>query len=174
MKVKLLRTIRSLMLSAFMFAGDFSETFAQQELEQGIPLSLDRRYYLSFIYIHKENSEEQMRVKAGDSWIFSNSQELENFYGPKEAAKLNSRINFSSQAFVLVVTELLDSCKTGDIHSLERVGEDTLKVTMITRLKLPCTSEPAVEHYRLLLFPIERPVAKVDVVYIEKLTHLPK
>jgi ribulose bisphosphate carboxylase small subunit len=168
----------SMMLFVSILASQFQKSLAQHETEQGIPLSLNRDFFISFKHIHEPEPHKPYpdvwkEMVAGRSRILSTVEDLERFY-PGEDAKFTQKFDLIKDVVVVVTTELLDNCRVGGVYGLERIREDHLKVTMLTKVRVPCKSEPSRENYRLIGFPIERPIATVEIVYIQKELKMPE
>jgi hypothetical protein len=160
------------MLLVLILAGGFLETFAQQETEQGIALSLRRAYFRMRVFA--KNNMGTNRVKPGDTWILKNFQELKDFFGEDKASRFAKVVDFDKEVVVVVVSDLLDSCKRTGISALERIQEDRIKVTVETFQGESCKPAPADTPYTLLGTHIERPVTAVEVVYISKIVETPE
>lgn len=145
----------------------------QSSAEQGVPLSLERIYIFSRKYIGKKYTDEWMKLKAGDSIVFSNIQEVQEVYGPEKEKGIAQVTDFDRQAWVLVVSELLNTCKRAGVKSIERIEEDQIRIKVETLLTEPCKPKAGEERYQIIGMPIERPVAKVEVVLTSETVVLP-
>lgn len=130
----------------------------------GVPVSLDDRFYFE---------DPTDKFKPDDTWILSTPEELYNFYiemyglhGMERAKRVAQSVDFEKMVAVVVVS-LLDTCKfRATITKLERIHEDTIRVTIKTELRDPCQPSPIKIPHQTMGVPIERPVKKVEIVDI--------
>jgi hypothetical protein len=122
------------------------------------------------------------KLKTGDIRILGSLQELKNFYVElgvweyEKGTKFVESIDFSHEQIVLVVSQPLDSCKRAGVKSVKRFQGDYLEVTLETFWRKSCQPKPNYPEnlrYQVFELPIERPVAKVDVVYTSRADEYP-
>jgi hypothetical protein len=164
------------LLASVAFAEEVPQPSTQPESglaspnQEGVPLSLNRHQLLSRKFLDKKYTDEWMKLKEGESRILSDFNQVEKLYGTSKAKGISNYTDFSRQVFVVVVSELLDSCKRAGVTGLERIRDTHLKVTVQTLLDKDCQSVPGEERYQIIGMPVERPVESIEVVYTFKMT----
>lgn len=181
-KIKLFTLMFSLMIVIYApatLAEETSEALAQgdsasqaSDQEQGVPISLPHFYLQALTY----------KFKTGDTRILPSLKELQDFYvelkGPRGVDTANRTaefIDFSREVFVVVTSQPMTICKDAGVSALERIQGDQIKITVEENVREPCEPGPLPERKRYLVIgmPIDRPVAKVEVIYTSKTIQLP-
>lgn len=173
-------TVALALLASASIADEESEALVQgdsvsesSDQEQGIPISLERFHFEALTN----------KLRTGDTRILDNFQKLQEFFvelhGPEgtgSAGRLAQSIDFSREVFVVVGSQPLDTCKRAVITALERIKGDHLKVTVEISWRKSCQPSPLPEkfRYQAIGMPIERPIAKVEVVYTSRIIEFPQ
>lgn len=157
MKVKFFRILFPILLF-IISPWQAQKAFAQEEEVHAV--------MIGGTHLNGYNTDEVKKLQAGDTRVFRNAKEINQFLGIKGTRDLFSDFDFSQKVLVLVVANADDPCQYSHFKAIERRG-DYINITIITqRISLSCKPEQTLRKgFRFSLFPVKQPVETVEVLF---------